>query len=204
MPHKCHRFGKQRPLLKRHIEAFHEPNGSIESLLVPTCNRVVVILNTKLWGTGRHPSLKEALPFHMFTWPKHFPKHRDGFGEARNTFGSAGYRQIQSGEMLCSFSCSVGESCWSIWHPRWVICFDKSLCIFICFAIFMTPHWSNYRVLFSEKNLVTAMTSCFSMGLCTLSPGQVHGNSIHHIQKLWVYQQLYNHLQNRITLETPT
>ena len=83
------------------------------------------------------------------------------------------------------------------------LCFDGSLGIFTCFAIFMTPHWSNYRVSFSEKNLVTAMTRCFSMELCTLSPSQAHGNGIPYIQKFWIYQQLYNSLQNSITLETP-
>lgn len=46
-PHKCHGFGKHRALLKRDIDVFHGPNASIAPLLVATCNRAVVILNTE-------------------------------------------------------------------------------------------------------------------------------------------------------------
>lgn len=110
---------------------------------------------TKHWGAGRHPSLKEAFPFRMFTSPKNFQKHHDGFGEARNTFSDAGYMQFRDGETCCSsaFSSSVGESCQSIWRPRWILMKSpgESLGIFICFAIFITPHWSKHSVTLSEK-----------------------------------------------------
>lgn len=34
----------------------------------------------------------------MFTSRKHFQKHHDGFGEARNTFNDVGYMQFWDGE----------------------------------------------------------------------------------------------------------
>lgn len=66
------------------------------------------------WGAGRHPSLKEALPFSMFTCPKHFQNHCDGFGEARNTFIGpfSGW-----GNTVPLPSVAQAESRQSIWHP---------------------------------------------------------------------------------------
>jgi len=181
-------FWQTQSLLQRHTEVLRKPNASIAPLLVAMHNRVVVILNTQ--GTEKLADV--LLPCSTFLRPKYFQKHHDGFGEARNTLSGAGYMQFWDGETLCSsaFCCSMGEYLTPLLSQ---LCFGENLGIFTCFAIFMIPYWSNDSLPFSEKNLITAMNRGFSMGLHTLSPYQTHGNSIPHIQKLWVYhQQLYN------------
>lgn len=60
----------------------------------------------------------------------------------------------------------------------------------------MTPHWSNYGILFSNDLIL-------SNDPVDISPYQAHGKGAPHSQKLWVCQQFYNHLQNSIALEDP-
>lgn len=151
MLHKCHSFGKRRPLLQRHTQVFHGPDANIAPLLVAMHSRVVVGLNTQgteeladvlLWKTLSPLACLQALTSRS---------SHDGFGEAKNTFSCAGYMQVWDGVTLCSsaFHYSIGESCPECLTPLLSqLCFDGSLGIFICFAIFMAPHWSNYTFLF--------------------------------------------------------
>lgn len=144
---------------------------------------------TRHWGTGRHPSLKEALPFSMFTTPKPFERHHDGFGEPGNTFG-VGYLQFQDGQSVPLPSGTKWESPVSVLdtltESAW---FSENLWVLIYFAKFLVPHRPHYRPHFSEKNLVITMARCFSVGLCTFLPHQAPGKGTPHIQKLCVYHQ---------------
>lgn len=117
-------------------------------------------------GAGRNPfSLKKTLPFHMFinstsrSTPMKLRKP-----EARSVL-----------LVICSFGMrrhSVPLPSAAQWESQgeyltpWLsqLCFGEGLGVFICFVIFMTPHWSNYGIPFSNDQMLSNVpVQCFTL-----------------------------------------
>lgn len=81
----------------------------------------------------------------MFTTPKPFERHHDGFGEPGNTFG-VGYTQFQDGQSVPLPSGTKWESPVSVLdtltESAW---FSENLWDLIYFAKFLVPHRAHYR-----------------------------------------------------------
>lgn len=159
MPHKCHSFAKHR--------SFPCPNTSIAPLLVAPHNRVAMILNMQsteagslLWRKLSPSTCSQEQNTVMDLWkPRAWWVVLDtwSFGMERHSVPLPSVSQWENSIEYLEPSLSQ-------------LYFDESMGIFICFSLVMTPHWSNYRVPFPEKYLVTAVPNTFQWSCTPLSP----------------------------------
>lgn len=188
-------------LLKRSMEVFHGPHAIIAPLLVATPTGWLwfwILKAQRSWQKSLFSEDNSPLAHvHKLIALPEAPWWIWGSQKHVQWCWLRAVLERGDSQFLCLQLLS-GRVRGSIWHPHWV---SSVLVKVLESSSALSCLWHHIGLIMESSS---AMTRCFPMALYSISPGQAHGKGPPHSQKLWVYQELYNNLQNSITRETPT